>query len=124
MDQDLEKLHRLAARDGGRGGEHVKTHRTKKEKNEMSRFDKFVTEGNQKADELAIERGMLDEGFMAEARAKTTQQEREEVYAAVQYATSIHFFVEEWENCDGSLPQSQPVTQISKQRKLSHRCLF
>ena len=29
---------------------------------------------------------MLDEGFMAEARVKTVQQEREEVYAALQYA--------------------------------------
>ena len=31
-----------------------------------------------------------DEGFIAEARAKTKQQEREEVYAAVQYAASFH----------------------------------
>ena len=32
---------------------------------------------------------MLDEGFMAEAGAETMQQEREEVYAALQYATSF-----------------------------------
>ena len=48
--------------------------RTKKE---VSNFDKFVTEGNEKADELAKVRGMLDERFMAEARAETIQQERE-----------------------------------------------
>ena len=43
----------------------------------MSRFEKFVTEGNEKADELAKAGAMLDEGFMAETRAKTVHQERE-----------------------------------------------
>ena len=33
--------------------EHVRAHRTKKEKNEMSHFENFVTEGNENADELA-----------------------------------------------------------------------
>ena len=57
--------------------EHVKAHRTKKDKKDMSDFEKFVPEGNEKADELAKEGAMLDEAFMAEARAKTVQQERE-----------------------------------------------
>ena len=59
--------------------EHVKAHRTKKDKKDMSHFEKFVTEGNKKADELAKTGAMFDEGFMAGARAKTMQQEREEV---------------------------------------------
>ena len=63
--------------------EHVKAHHTKKEKKEMSHFERFVTDGNEKADELAKTGAMLDEGFMAEARAVTVQQEREEVYAAI-----------------------------------------
>ena len=75
--------------------EHVKAHRTKKEKKEMSRFEKFVTEGNEKADEPARAGAMLDEGFMAEVRAKTVQQEREEVYAVLQYAASFHCLVED-----------------------------
>ena len=41
----------------------------------MSHFEKFVTECNEKADELAKAGAMLDEGFMA--KAETTQQERE-----------------------------------------------
>ena len=45
----------------------------------MSQFEKFVTEGNEKADEVAEAGAMMDEGFMAEMRAKTVQQEREEV---------------------------------------------
>ena len=32
--------------------EHVRAHRTKKEKENMSQFEKFVTEGNEKADDL------------------------------------------------------------------------
>ena len=46
---------------------------------------RFVIDGNEKADALAKEGAMLDEGFMAETRAQTVQQEREEVYAALQY---------------------------------------
>ena len=65
------------------------SHRTKKDKKEMSHFEKFVTEGNEKADELAKEGAMLDEGYMAELTAKTVKQEREEAYAALQYAASF-----------------------------------
>ena len=61
--------------------EHVKAHRTGKDEKEMSHFEKFVTEGNEKADELAKEGALLDEGFMAQTRAKTVKQEREEVHS-------------------------------------------
>ena len=57
--------------------EHVKAHRTKKDKKDMSLFEKFVTDGNEKADELAQAGAILDKGFMAEMRATTVQQERE-----------------------------------------------
>ena len=80
-----EELHSLAARDITVEVEHVKAHCTKKEKKEMSHSEKFVTEGNEKADDLAKAVAMLDEGFMAQARAETMQQDREEVYAALQY---------------------------------------
>ena len=65
-----DELHNLAARDIMVEVEHVKAHCTEKEKKDMSHFEKFVTEGNEKADELAKEGAMLDEGFMAEARTK------------------------------------------------------
>ena len=64
--------------------EHVKAHRTKKDKKEMSHFEKLVTKGNEKADELAKAGAMLNEGYVAQVRAKTVQQERAEVYAALQ----------------------------------------
>ena len=67
----------------------MKAHRTKKEKEMMTQFGRFVNEGNEKADELAKAGAMMDEGFMAEARDDTMKQEREEVYAA-----SFHCLVE------------------------------
>ena len=78
-----EELHRLAARDIVVEVEHVKAHRTKKDKKEMSHFEKYVMHGNEKADELAKAEAMLDEGFLAEARAKTMQQERGTCRSAV-----------------------------------------
>ena len=69
--------------------EHVKAHRTQKENENMSQFEKFVTEGNEKGDDMATA-GAMHGGFVAEARAKTMQQEREEVYVA-----SFHCLVEE-----------------------------
>ena len=93
-----EELHSLAARDTTVEVEHVKAHRTEKEKTNMSQFERF--ESNEKADELAKAGATLDEGFMPEARAETMQQEREEVYAALQYAASFHCLVEQRNDCE------------------------
>ena len=41
----------------------------------MTKIETFVTEGNEKAGELAKAGAMLDEGFMAEVRAVTMKQE-------------------------------------------------
>ena len=96
--KNWEELHSLAARDITGEVEHVKAHRTKKDKKDMSHFERFVSLDKEKEDELAKAGAMLDEGFMAEARAKTMQQEREEVCAALQYAASFHCLVEEWKD--------------------------
>ena len=61
--------------------EHVGTPHEER-KNDMSHFEKFITEGNEKADELATGGALLDKEFMKEARAETLQQERDKVYAA------------------------------------------
>ena len=71
----------------------MKAHRTKKEKEKMTQFERFVTEGDEKADELAKEGATMDEGFKAEVRAVTLKQEREEVYVVLQYAASFHCLV-------------------------------
>ena len=100
-----EQLHHLVSRDIVVEVEHVKAHRTKKDKKEMSQLEKFVTEGNGKVDELAKVGAMLDEGFLAEVRANTVQQEREYVYAALQYAASCHCLEEEWKDCEELKPK-------------------
>ena len=79
----------------------------KKDKKERTHFAKFVTDGNEKVDELAKAGAMLDEGFMAQTWAKTVQREREEVYAALQYAASFHCLVEEWKDCEELKPQAK-----------------
>ena len=66
----------------------------------MTLFGKCVTEGNEKADELAGDGAMLDGGETAQIRASTVQQRREEVFAALQYAASFHCLVEEWQDCE------------------------
>ena len=45
--------------------EHVQAHRTKKEKQDMTLFERFVTEGDERADELAKDGSMTDGAEMA-----------------------------------------------------------
>ena len=59
----------------------------------------------EEADELAKAGATLDEGYMAEAKAETMQQEREEVYAALRYAASFHCLVEQWKDCEELRPK-------------------
>ena len=84
--------------------EHVKAHRPK-EILRMSLFQKFITEGNYKADELAQEGATLDGGGVAHVGAITVQQERGEVSAALQWAASFHCLVEEWKDCEALRPK-------------------
>ena len=100
-----EELHHLVSPETVVEVERVKAHRTKKDGKVMSHFEKSVTEGNEKADAWAKEGAMLGEGFMAEARAKTVQQEKEEVYTALQYAASFHCLAEEWKDCEEFKPK-------------------
>ena len=100
-----EELHELVTRGISVEVARVKAHLTKKEKEKMTKIDRFVTEGNEKADDLAKAGAMLDEGFMAEVRAVTMKQEREEVYVALQYAASFHCLVEERKDCEEPRPK-------------------
>ena len=50
---------------------------------------------------------MLDGGLKAQARASTVQEERKEVYAALQYEASFHSLVEEWKDCEELEPKSK-----------------
>ena len=89
----------------------------------MSQFEKFVADGNEKADELAKAGAMLDEGFMPETRAKTVQQEWEVVYAALQYAGSFHCVVEECKDCEELKPKPKEkwIFVEKKRKETDHR---
>ena len=96
-----EELHLLAARVEV---EHVKAHRTKKDKKKLSW---------QKQEQCR---------FMAEAKAKTVQQEREEMYAALQHAASFHCLVEAWKDCEELRPKPKEVEfRVSKRQETKHR---
>ena len=85
----------------------------------MSQFERFVTEANEKADELAKAGAMLDEGIMAEARAETMQQEREEVYAALQCAAGFHCLVKQWKDCEELRPKPKEKWFSLKGRRIT-----
>ena len=51
-------------------------------------------------DEVAKEGAMLDGRFVAQAGVSTVPQEREEVFAALQYAASFCCLVEELKDCE------------------------
>ena len=88
----------------------------RRHKKEMAQFEKFVADGNEKADELAEAGAIVGEGFMAEARTKTMQQERKEVYAGLQYA--VHCLVEEWRRTQAEVKSSE-ISWIEKERRRS-----
>ena len=89
----------------------------------MTQFEGFITEGNEKADELAKAGAMMDEGFMAEATADAMKQEREEVYVALQYAASFHCLVEEWKDCEELKPKPKEKWSFIDKRSegMKHR---
>ena len=58
---------------------------------------------------------------MAEAKAETMQQEREEVYAALHYAASFHCLVEQWKNCEELRTKPKEKWVFSWKRKSVHR---
>ena len=89
----------------------------------MSHFEKFVTEGNEKADEFGKAGAMLDEGLVADARAKRMQQGGPEVHAALQYAASFHCLVEEWKDCEELVPKPKEkwIFVDQKREETKHR---
>ena len=75
-----EELHLLTLKEILVEVEHVKAHRTEKDKKEMSQIEKFVAEGSEKADELANEGALLDaaggpEAMLAMKAAKDRKEE-------------------------------------------------
>ena len=123
MDQDLGRVASSNVERNTGGSKVCQKAPHRKDKKEMSHFEKFVTDGNEKADELAKAVAMLDEGCMVETRAKTVQQEGEEVHAALQYAASFHCLAEEWKDCEEVKPQPKEkwIFVDQKREEMKHR---
>ena len=120
-----EELHRFHQEGTLVEVEHVKAHRTEKERQQMSLLENFITQDSEKADEFAQEGAMMDGGLQAHARASSVQQEREVFCAALQDAASFHCLVEEWKDCEELKPKpKEKWTFVNKKRKANkYRCM-
>ena len=60
---------------------------------------------------------------MADARAETMQQQREDVYAALQYAASMHCLAEQWKDCEELRPKPREkcIFVDRKREETKHR---
>ena len=105
--------------------EHVKAHRTKKEKENMSLFEKFVTTRKAMRKQMTWqkEEQCWTKDSLQKVEQKTMQQEREEVYGTLHYAASSHCLVEEWKYCEELRPKPKEkwVFVEKKSRKTMHR---
>ena len=114
-----EELRRLAAGDFVVEVEHVKAHRTREEKKELSQFWKFVAEGKRMSWQ---KQAMLCEGFTAEARAKTVQQVRKR---CTQPCSMQPVFTVLWRNGKTvkNLSQSQKKSEFSLTKRVRTRSI-
>ena len=62
----------------------VKAHRTEEAKKTMTSEDKFVMEGDEKANELAKDGAEEDGGAISAAKALTVKQLRKPIYASTE----------------------------------------
>ena len=70
-------------------------------------FERFVTDGSEKADELAKAGEMWDEGFMAQVRPKTSRQEREKKCTQPCRMQPVSTLLwRNWKDCEELKPKS------------------
>ena len=113
-----EELHKLVIRGILVEVELVKAHRTKKEKEKMTHFERFVTEGNEKADDRC-----RTKDSWRKQEQRQMQQEREEAHAALQYAASFHCLVEQWKDCEELRPKPKVKwVFVDKERENTEQC--
>ena len=77
--------------------EHVKAHRSKKEKHNMTLFEQFVAKGNERVDELAKGGALWDGGEMTQITASTVQQEEEKRFPRA--CSKLPAFIVGWRSC-------------------------
>ena len=97
-------------------------HQAKSGEKDVRRYEKFVTEIREEG-YMAKAGAMQDEGYVAEAKTETMQQEREEVDAALLYAAIFHCLVEQWRDCEELRPKpnDKSVFVEKKSDNMKHR---
>ena len=115
-----EELHRFHQEGTLDEVEHVRGHRTKKEMQVMSLFEKFIIEGNEKADEPGREESCLHGGDMAQVSAITIQQERGRRFMQpcnVQLASTVW-----WKDCEEHEPWPEVKWTFVNQEEEAEVC--
>ena len=77
--------------------EHVKAHRTEKDKKEMSHMEKLITDGNEKGTSWQRQEQCRTKDSWRK-REQRQSSKREEVCAALQCAASFHCLIQKWKD--------------------------
>ena len=102
-----EEMHSLAARGMTVKVDHFKAHRTKKEKKEMSHLRSLSLKAKRRRMTWQKQEQCWTKGLWRKQEQRLRQQEREEVYAALQYAASFHCLMDEWKDCEELKPKTK-----------------
>ena len=104
--------------------EHVKAHRSKKEVQEMKLFERFVTEGNERADELAKDGAMLDEAKRLRKGPAPFNREGRRFKRHYTARSAFPVLVVEWSDCEAlKLQPKEKWIAVDKRegQETSHR---
>ena len=101
--------------------EHVKEHRTEKERQQMSPFESSSPKA------MRIRMSQQREERWEEVSRRRQEQARssrkEKVYAALQYAASFHCLVEEWKDCEELKPQPKEKVDFRGEEKVRRQSI-
>ena len=92
-----EELHHPISRDIVVEVEHVKAHRTKKDKREMSQFERSLSlRATRKRMSWQRQEQCWTKDLWRGSKSKDSAARKRKVFSALQYAASFHCLVEEW----------------------------
>ena len=119
-----EELHPLTSKEILVEVEHVKAHRTKKDKNDMSQFERFVAEGKRMLMSWQRQEQCWTNDLWQKREQKLCSKSEKRCMQRLQYPASFHCLVEERKDCEGLKPKpKEKLTFVDKKReeKKKHR---
>ena len=94
--------------------DHVKAHRTKKEKQETPQFERFVTEGNEKADELAKAGGNVGRRLQGGSESKVNVARKRR---GVCSCSQLSLFSGKWRDREELKPKPKEKVELRGSKK-------